>query len=337
MEVVKEDEQEEVTSVNGRVVSPSGLRRTSIESARSSPRSSFQDTRSTSSTPSPVAERSTETPAEQPNPAPTPYFPPAYRPASVRSYHAGEPASSSSRPVSSAPALELPVLGDKTRAPGYYPAPTTEGAEVALAVASRSDGKSRMTIPTDVEDEADTSAVAHVATDDKRVLERMRMEASAPDAAGDGEGPSAPTVEVDDQGFEMPDGDEIQEQSARASEDVHPDIPAPPRVVPVRSHPREGSEVVDERHILPSAPPQPVLEAPSAPPMLEEVDEGDEDADVPSAPDIEAVSDDEEEADGSVSPSGEPEGPGVENERAIEEVGGIPVVQPVKFLPRYEP
>lgn len=225
---------------------------------------------------------------------PAPYFPPAYRPASVHSGNGdsrgdrgvggsngasggfgGMPTSSGAGGVGSGrrrrssdsnngdteddPPPGLPPT-EKTRAPGYYPAPATAESEAALAVVSRAEGKSRMV---DYDREAeDEERVRHIATDDKRVLERMRMGGSEPpnthsplappspsepphleraiderSALGSGheQGPSAPHVDIDDDGFERHD---LETEAVGTDESVgqlHPDIPAPPRLQPLRS------------------------------------------------------------------------------------------------------
>ena len=228
------------------------------------------------------------------------YFPPAYRPASVRSLQV-HPSGSSSRPTRSSSQDQMPApVVEKTTAPGYYPAPATEDSEVALAVASRSDGKQRMDAPPP--DEEEEQRVRHIATDDKLVLERMRLGGSAPPQQGiDEDGPSAPTVEVDQEGFELHDHHDehvhdptdlapvVGESSSSSS------LPAPPQ----RQMHRVYSEAdlaetgIDESHLLPSAPP-PAHEdhlAPSAPPFLPEEEET-----TPTAPSFELGDDDDEEA-----------------------------------------
>lgn len=242
-----------------------------------------------------------------------PYFPPAYRPASVRSYQIND--SGPSRPPldtvpSNRPSTPPPSGEDKTRAPGYYPAPTTEASENALAVASRSDGKARMHVPEWEEVNRDRSAegeegepgMRHVATDDKRVLERLRLGGSAPPASipgpsveegGEGgEGPSAPGVEVDEDGFErpvdfaleppveLPETDQRESRGGGAGSAIGEEVvglPAPPKAIKNRSFRRtaddeETHEQLSELQLLPSAPPShdPTALAPSAPPGLEE-------------------------------------------------------------------
>lgn len=234
------------------------------------------------------------------------YFPPAYRPASVRSF-SNRPSTSNRAGSSRAGVVhtthdhsQVVLSGpEKTQAPGYYPAPATEDGEVALAIASRSDGKARMIDPPDVE----TCPVAerdqqtrHIATDDKRVLEQMRLGASAPpnssrteetdDQATSLTGPSAPTVEIDQDGFELPLHEtEVVPDSALGSveastishvSDAFPPPPSKPKnVVDAKPVPSTVLEPqFDERHILPSAPPlNQEINAPSAPPLMEEDDD----------------------------------------------------------------
>lgn len=278
------------------------------------------------------------------------YFPPAYRPASVRSLQ--PQTQSTSRGGSSTSPYEAsgssreggsnehhtsqhgqgpsPMPVEKTNAPGYYPAPATEDSEVALAVASRSDGKQRMEVPTS-EEEEEENRVRHIATDDKQILERMRMGGSAPpqrlssqDATDDtgphvdgvGVGPSAPGVEVDEQGFERHDpsmllappipGDEPSSSSSSSTQ--YPRPPQRPSMA-YRQYSQDdlaASLGVDERHLLPSAPPpaHPDHLVPSAPPFLDtdpnhhgQDGDGDDDptptAPIPSAPAFDLIPDDE--------------------------------------------
>ncbi|WVW79928.1 hypothetical protein I302_101899 [Kwoniella bestiolae CBS 10118] len=266
-----------------------------------------------------------------------PHFPPAYRPASIRSLPRHTPvingpssSSSSAGPSHALPhttPADPPVVmhgTEKTQAPGYYPAPATEDGEIALAVVSRSEGKSRLVEPPVEEDEArDTEReerIRHVATDDKRVLERLRLGASAPpvnrsepdgEREGDmGEGPSAPTVQVDEQGFEQLDESHLHIPSSPPTTAIETDgqglLPAPPRLNARLSSrlndipsPRSPGEV-DTSHLLPSAPPvmgrlgnDSNQDIPSAPPMLddEEVNEVSTGPSAPSFdPDEEAIS-----------------------------------------------
>jgi hypothetical protein len=334
MEVLQEDGEEDAEVIEGE--GPGGMTRRSTDSATSTPRSDTGDTPVTpASTPPPNS--TADIPILAPPVALTPYFPPAYRPASVRSYRPND--AGPSRPMS--PPIEQPDLiiptseTDKTRAPGYYPAPATQGAEDALAVVSRSDGKSRV-IPVDTDDVRES--VAHVATDDKRVLERMRMGASAPPLSGVEEGPSAPGVEVDEQGFERVDEEVEEVEVPEDHETRHSDIPAPPKPVTQRSY-RAKEPERDEREILPSAPPDmrgfspsappevEVGETPSAPPLLDEeveVEDGEDPVGIPSAPVL-----------------GEEEDEEIVPEEVVEEEENpndeIPVVTPVRYLPVYEP
>jgi hypothetical protein len=236
------------------------------------------------------------------------YFPPAYRPASVRSLQV-QPSGSSSRPPPTAPPA-APVV-EKTTAPGYYPAPATEDSEVALAVASRSDGKQRMDAPPP--DEEEEQRVRHIATDDKHVLERMRLGGSAPPQHGTAEdGPSAPIVEVDDQGFELHNHEQEHDprELAPVVGESSSSLPAPPQRLMHRVYSEADlaeSMEIDESHLLPSAPPPahedhlvpsappPAHEdhlVPSAPPFIPEEDDA-----TPTAPSFE---DDEEEVAASV-------------------------------------
>lgn len=257
----------------------------------------------------------------------TAYFPPAYRPASVRSLRI-TPSTGSSSHSSLTHDAPPPTATEKTSAPGYYPAPTTVDTEEAIAVVSRSQGKSRAIV--DEEEEARAERMRHVATDDKRVLEQLRLGASAPSApspsgmyADEGDaGPSAPHFDVDEQGFERLALEEAgpsapPEPIATASVPSGV-LPAPPPRVQLRSM-RSGtvSEVtpLDEATILPSAPPvigtdyahaaDSVPSAPSAPPMLddEEADsEGHSSATAPSAPPLAPEEEDEESSEQATAP-----------------------------------
>lgn len=253
-----------------------------------------------------------EAQAEQAEAGSAPYFPPAYRPASVRSFvldRAGADAGPS-RP----PRIEgeedhpsAPTATEKVRAPGYYPAPVNEESEIALAVASRSDGKARM--PVDFEEEERAEHIRHIATDDKRILEQMRLGSSAPlappiDSAANGADgasapPSAPHIEVDEAGFERLALEEAGPSEppgpVRDFEFDHLPVPPPPRLLQrsMRTFSdKKERDVSDDRHLLPSAPPSApppagpfAPSAPSAPPM--DIDDDDHMAvstPVPSAP-----------------------------------------------------
>lgn len=304
------------------------------------------------------------------HPTTTPYFPPAYRPASVRSVRkadspmaAGPSTATGPSPspdLSLDPSAIMPAASEKTQAPGYYPAPVTEDSEVALAVATRSDGKARMPATDIEEEEVHRSHTRHIATDDKTVLEQLRLGASAPPMAVEGEapeddGPSAPRVEVDEHGFErhaddlgtLPERSSPSRTTKAAS--PHPDIPAPPRPLAPPSFfiadAIGGQEPVDEFHLLPSAPP-PTGEgnAPSAPPTLE----GEEVVVAPSAPPL-AFDHDRDDPKGGLED-------GDDRHEASNVVGAVEmrpretislrqneavsgpsdIVSPV-FLPRYEP
>lgn len=283
-------------------------------------------------------------------------MPPAYRPASVRSVEAG-----SSRGVGSSrglrpPQVYGPLAPEKTSA-GFYPAPTTPDAEEAQAVAQRADAKAPI-IPPPPEDDEERARM-HVATDDKGALERMRLGASAPpvnrvDDEGDA-GPSAPTFEVDEAGFERLDGIEESAEAETApptAPQTAPqtpsvtvtDMPAPPSRVLLRSlrtfsdapSRTESSALLTlpstpavERDfsLTPSAPPlglglEPNSPAPSAPPLAPDADDEDGDlyeATAPPASDDGSVSD----ADGD-SPARDPT-------QATLTVNGH------RFLPVYEP
>ncbi|WWD16714.1 hypothetical protein CI109_101145 [Kwoniella shandongensis] len=239
----------------------------------------------------------------------TSYFPPAYRPASVRSLAGGQsPNAAASSAGPSRPAIHMASVGDnneepdhilsgaeKTQAPGYYPAPATEDGEIALAIASRRDGKARVVDPPEDDGEEDREArarTAHVATDDKRILEQLRLGASAPPATRTDEGDrpdgaelghaSAPVVQVDEQGFETLDVDpsgDTPRHTPSLGDAAFP--PPPPKLanrhsglpIDIPSSPVNHS-IIDEAHLLPSAPP--ILgdvPAPSAPPGLDEEEE----------------------------------------------------------------
>ena len=237
---------------------------------------------------------------------------PAYRPASVRSYnmHDASGSSGSSRPPGPSRTRSSPEydddqprhVTDKVTAPGYYPAPATDEAEAALAVAQRSDGKAALRSPSPTPSEG--TRRAHIATDDKQVLERMRLGGSAPSAPGpeaDG-GPSAPHVDVDADGFERLHLEPEESSSSTRRGLEH--LPEPPR----RKEARLFADGTDALHLLPSAPPVAQDESdysgPSAPPMTEDSDE------VPSAPPAE---DGSEAADVEETPAG-PTAPAIEDE-----------------------
>ncbi|WRT65503.1 uncharacterized protein IL334_002446 [Kwoniella shivajii] len=273
----------------------SGSRRSSLSSSRRT------DRLETTSPQSPATEAEASTAASA---AGVPYFPPAYRPASVRSLHRhNSAAASSAGPSQPIVNHDVPTVlsgVEKTQAPGYYPAPATEDGEVALAVASRSEGKARLIDPPLPEEEDNEDRMRHIATDDKRVLERMRLGASAPPnivrsepEEGDdntGEGPSAPTVQVDDQGFEQLDEsqlhvpNDIPLPSPTLTEGGF--LPSPPRLNTRLTSTFDGIPTSpsmmnsDSTHLLPSAPPAAPLtiddNVPSAPPLLDEDDEEDD-------------------------------------------------------------
>lgn len=220
------------------------------------------------------------------------FFPPAYRPASVTSLYTpeaprvndtGQGVSGSSTPPpplaasSSAAAESSPVLSARAqeKSPAtYYPAPTTMEAEQALAVAQAADSGHATEALTGDE------VTAHVATDDKQLLERLRVRGSAPPVSssvpGDGLA-TAPTVEVDEDGYERYNAHEgssepPQEPIAQPSSS----IPLPPRPTVQRSlqnfSPVSPAEMpVLAPALMPSAPP-PTSEAimPSAPTLEDE-------------------------------------------------------------------
>lgn len=310
--------------------------------------------------------------------SPTPYFPPAYRPASVRSIPTStagpsRPSASAHPPyVSSESSAQNSLAGEKTQAPGYYPAPATEDGEIALAVASRADGKARLVEPPAVTEEEDPHLrMNHVATDDKRVLERLRMGGSAPPPVQTEaeEGPTAPVVDVDDAGFEIiptiPEEDEAV-RTSRESEREGLAFPPPPQLSarlvqfhnldsPVPSAPPITSpSAPDHQYTTPSAPPLEVPDVePSAPPLALDAE-----INGPSAPPLGSDVDSELEAgpdsshslpgshastDASTMGQSDPDGM-VSEERpesiassiASSRSGSVQGVQGV-FLPRYEP
>ncbi|ORX36343.1 hypothetical protein BD324DRAFT_609014 [Kockovaella imperatae] len=257
------------------------------------------------------APRPAEPQLEYPNEPPPQFFLPAYRPASVRSYNMHDASGSSAPSRSRSPpgldadgdeqASRMPRGTDKVGAPGYYPAPTTPESEAALAAVQRSEGKTalpRPSSPLAFEREQQSSSMAHVATDDKRVLERMRLGGSAPSApAMEGvteAGPSAPVVEVDAEGFEAVDlAQDVGSSSAsKPSRPVPGHLPEPPRPVRHSLIPENPLARHDSLHLLPSAPPATAGEddsmGPSAPPMEEE------ESVPPSAPPINLNNDDED-------------------------------------------
>jgi hypothetical protein len=286
---------------------------------------SAEVTTSDSTTPS-----SSDLPRAATQPPTATYFPPAYRPASVRSLQVGPSVPSGSSGSNASPGHghgdtltmaegETRSRGqsravEKTTAPGYYPAPATEDSEVALAVASRSDGKQRMDVAPPDEEEEERDRIRHIATDDKGVLERMRLGGSAPQQSATpsapGVGPSAPIVEVDEEGFESHDplvlGSPLPEHQHEDDQDEDQTtpttsssgIPAPPRRRPMayRLYSQDdlaASLDIHEHHLVPSAPP-PAHEdhlVPSAPAIPDDL-EGDEDR--PSAPTFEIGEDEPE-------------------------------------------
>ncbi|RSH87838.1 uncharacterized protein EHS24_000356 [Apiotrichum porosum] len=268
-------------------------------------------TSSSASSP-PAASASSPTAASGGPSTAMPHMPPAYRPASVRSMQAGPsvpPGSNAAAGASSASsaALASALSPEKVAAAGFYPAPATEDAEVAQAIAHRADAKSPIIVPPEEEQERERR---HIATDDKRELERLRLGASAPPVVrtdnadfgggggggGDGDesgGPSAPSFHVDAGGFEVfPPEDDVDGEAdagpshpaqSPASLRVITGIPAPP----VRGKQRSlytfssapsspvgggggggGGVGMTPLSPLPSAPPgHDQLSVPSAPPL----------------------------------------------------------------------
>jgi hypothetical protein len=165
-------------------------------------------------------------------------------------------------------------------------------------------------------DEEEEQRVRHIATDDKLVLERMRLGGSAPSAPPDldqQDGPSAPIVEVDEQGFEVPSESALAYDPtilAPAISEGSSVLPEPPRQRPMASRVYSQADLaetleLDESHLLPSAPP-PAHEdhlVPSAPPlsMPDEDEAGSQSPSAPSAPMFEIGDDDDEGASGTAS------------------------------------
>jgi hypothetical protein len=245
-------------------------------------------------------------------------------------------------------------------------------------------------------DEPGATSRGHVATDDKRILEQMRLAASAPpatlsaeaedvsdasaqafgatgDRIGEGSsGPSAPHIETDPDGFETLPLDlgapfasltdvnspshhaPTSHGSASPRQPIHPDIPLPParpsariRTLSMREEvEREVHEQLDELNLLPSAPPlgraiSTRIDAPSAPPDMDGALEGQDGPEMagPSAPPMdeeeehgeEVVDRERETAAEAGSEAGEGQGgEQSRNGRAVSTVEG-------RFLPRYEP
>ncbi len=160
-------------------------------------------------------------------------FLPAYRPASIYAPPSAAERPSSVRADSSLTPYEAHagpsggVHGEKVGGTaGYYPAPTTIEQEEAVAVASGSHAV-----------EADDHAAAlpafgHVATDDKRVLERLMRDASSmPGSSGEVVSSSAPVADVDEDGFEKFEGANDNESLAPPICDPVARLPAPPKPV----------------------------------------------------------------------------------------------------------
>ncbi|CAD6564923.1 MAG: hypothetical protein TREMPRED_000400 [Tremellales sp. Tagirdzhanova-0007] len=290
------------------------------------------------------------------------YFPPAYRPASVRSYRmsvlARTAPSATARLVDDTELLSeppVPVTAEKTGVPGYFPAPVTEEAETAISLALRRDGKtSKMMFDADETAEG-VPKTRHLATDDKQILEQLRLGASAPPMSAvsdveDGDSPSAPHVDVDEQGYERTmDNLECTTSPCLCwPSESDTSIPLPPRKIVQRFSRSQKSnmpitiEYVDERHLLPSAPPVAALsDISSAPPISEDEDCSSASA-TPLSPDLDqedegirhqlSISDDGvHEVDGSVGTSPDPS---VVVEATTPGPLGIGVLT---FLPKYEP
>ena len=213
-------------------------------------------------------------------PQSTTFFPPAYRPASVRSIPMVARSRHSVSPIDEPE--HPPAVSEKTTAPGYYPAPTTEESESALLVAAQSDGK--MPLP----EASPDRTMAHIATDDKRLLERMRMGVSAPPARlrsfeDEQAGPSAPPVDVDEDGFERCDASPTAPKNDN-DPDGSGDLPRPPRRLQYRgiSHEAQDDTILRSSSspqsdaAVSSAPPRLADEiiSPSAPPMEDDDDDG---------------------------------------------------------------
>ena len=376
-ETIEEKPIEEAERITTRPTSPVLER---LSEASATPVASADETSGTiDTTPTTTSESSSAAPPvsgpshDDAGPAPisaVAHFPPAYRPASIRSVQRrpvrGEASSSSAVAIDARPPAHFI---EKTSVPGYYPAPTTEESERAIAVASRSDGKRRM-LPDD-EDDLDESIeprVRHVATDDKIELERMRLAGSAPpirisepeaSASDNQQGPSAPGVEVDDAGFERLDLAEALDDIKLANSlprppasPLSPSVPfdglVPPPARPVQRSLRtlshsEGSPVIDEQHLLPSAPPTASSDAmPSAPP-LDDSDETEE-AGAASAPVLDALENEEDTAlsdhdnpSPGASDSAGPASVGTMTEPVADGVAVSSDTARVVFLPKYEP
>lgn len=307
--------------LSDRVVS--GGSTTALDSSDAAPRSGSPDSRQPSEEPvQPVASGS---------------MPPAYRPASVHGIEAGPSTASGS---SSAQNQSVPAVlsTEKSAAEGYYTAPATEDAESAQAVARIADAKAPITIPPTIDEDRQM----HVATDDKGALERMRLAASAPPvhrAADDGEGPSAPSFDVDESGFERVPED-LEMASSSPVRTAVPGLPEPPQIRAIRSPMEPPGPSMPTALSAPSAPSAPPAEpsAPSAPPLDDQPE-----ASAPSAPPLEEDDDDlydtEYHASASASGSNGSGGSGGSSEEHAEDgelraslnVGGH------GFLPRYEP
>ena len=300
---------------------------------------------------------------------PPQFFPPAYRPASVTSLYQSEhppraldtdhtPGSSTPPPPhpssSSSAAVEqtsdqgrvLSARAQEKSPATYYPAPTTLEAEQALAVALAAEsGQPSMS---GAGHEEEDSTTAHVATDDKQLLERLRVRGSRPPTAnqpGDVQPgvPTAPVVEVDEDGFERldvgPSSSAVPEEEDVAQSSSA--MPLPPRPTVQRSLLALGST----SPMSPSAPHQPFSpvspSAPSAPPPEES------DVIAPSAPVLdEPETDDDDDLEYSSPPQpSQPSLPSSSAEDTAEDlaahqarVGAAPENGvKVTFLPKYEP
>lgn len=223
----------------------------------------------------------------------------------------------------------------------YFPAPTTEEQEEAVNIAYNRNGASApLSGDTSVGPESHladgessaaimpvpTGAGGHVATDDKQVLERLRLAGSAPPVAGDPAIPdvhqesltegqqrlglqaSAPELQVDEDGFErleelLPPSEEEQNTSATEASAASSSciLPLPPAAIAQRSL----------AYARPSSPPRmssPVIaSAPSAPHFGDDM--AGEDAQ-PSAPPLDIDAFDDEEPPMQLPP--EPSAPGAD-------------------------
>lgn len=195
---------------------------------------------------------------------------------------AGSSSSAAAAAASNSAAAVSARAAEKRPEQVFYPAPASADQEEAQAIAygrqplQEAVGSSGIHSEGGVSPPPPPTAVgAHIATDDKHVLERLRVAASQPAWAAnhsvtemDGEGPSAPVLDVDDDGFERLEVDGTVDQ-------VIPDaptssaLPAPPRPLVYTSLPISGTSEptssVPEHdaalYLLASAPEGPVTSA----------------------------------------------------------------------------